>query len=60
MGTTSNNEGYLNVNQIALHLNSKVSWIYQNHKRLGIPCYSLGRKLLFKRHEVDAWLANKK
>ena len=58
MDKTSISEGYLNVNDVAGYLKTKVSWIYQNHKRLGIPSYSLGRKLLFKRSEVDAWLTN--
>ena len=58
MDNTSNNEGYLNVEDVALYLKTKVSWIYQNHKRLGIPSYSLGRKLLFKRSEIDRWLSN--
>lgn len=58
MDNTFQNEGYLNVNEIASYLKTRTSWIYQNHKRLGIPSYSLGRRLLFKRSEVDAWLAN--
>jgi len=25
-------------------------------KRLGPPCYKIGRRILYKRSEVDAWL----
>jgi len=58
MDNTSLSEGYLNVNDVAVYLKTKSSWIYQNHKRLGIPSYSLGRKLLFKRSEIDTWLTS--
>jgi len=58
MEQTLINEGYLNVEQVSEYLSTRPSWIYQNHKRLGIPSYSLGRKLLFRRSEIDLWLAN--
>ena len=56
MVNNSVNEGYLDINELASYLRTKASWIYQNHKMLGLPSYRLGRKLLFLRSEVDTWI----
>ena len=41
------------------YMRVKKTWMYQNHKKLGIPCYSIGRKLVFKLTDLDSWIASK-
>ena len=49
---------YINIDEAAQFLCIKKSWIYQNHKLAGIPSYYIGRKLVFKFNELDAWVQN--
>jgi len=56
--TTNNIERFINIEEAANFLSSKKNWLYQNHKRLGIPSYKIGRKLLFKVSELDNWIKN--
>ena len=51
-------EGYITLEEAALYLCTKKSWLYQNHKQLSIPSYNLGRKLLFRVSELDSWLSS--
>lgn len=46
---------YIDVNEAATYLSTKKSWLYQNHKLIGIPSYNIGRQLRFKLDELDAW-----
>jgi len=56
MKQTQLTEGYITIDEAAAYLCTKKSWLYQNHKYLNIPSYSLGRKLLFRVTELDSWL----
>jgi excisionase family DNA binding protein len=47
---------YIDINEAALYLSAKKSWLYQNHKTKGIPSYNIGRKLVFKTNELDHWM----
>lgn len=38
------------------HLGRPPSWIYDNHKRLGIPAFKVGSRLGFRLSELDNWL----
>jgi excisionase family DNA binding protein len=49
---------YINIDEAAQFLSIKKSWLYQNHKLAGIPSYNIGRKLVFKIYELDAWVQN--
>ena len=50
---------YINIDEAAQFLCIKKSWLYQNHKLVGIPSYNIGRKLVFKIYELDAWVQNR-
>jgi predicted DNA-binding transcriptional regulator AlpA len=50
---------YINIDEAAQFLCIKKSWLYQNHKLVGIPSYYIGRKLVFKIYELDAWVQNR-
>ena len=50
--------GYVGIDEAAEFLSVRKSWIYQNHKLAGIPSYYIGRKLVFKFNELDAWVQN--
>jgi excisionase family DNA binding protein len=47
---------FLNVEEACDFLRIKKSWLYQNHKLSGMPVHTIGRKLLFKRSELVAWV----
>lgn len=47
---------YINIDEAAQYLSIKKSWLYQNHKLEGIPSYYIGRRLVFKIPELDAWV----
>jgi excisionase family DNA binding protein len=47
---------YLNLEEAANYLCTTESWIYQNHKRFGLPVLRVGRKLIFMQSELDNWL----
>ena len=59
MKTTTTHERFIDINEAAIFLSTKVSWIHQNHKHLQIPSHKLGRKLRFRITELDFWLTNK-
>lgn len=50
---------YLNIEEAAIYLRTTKSWIYQNHKILGMPSYKLNRQVIFKIEELDRWLENR-
>jgi predicted DNA-binding transcriptional regulator AlpA len=35
-------------------------WVYDNHKKLGIPAFLIGRTLRFRRADVEAWLETRR
>jgi excisionase family DNA binding protein len=47
---------FLDVDEVCDFLRIKKSWLYQNHKLSGMPSHNVGRKLLFKRSELVAWV----
>ena len=47
---------FMNVDEACDFLRIKKSWLYQNHKILGVPSHAVGRKLLFMRSELVAWV----
>jgi excisionase family DNA binding protein len=49
---------YLNLEDAAKYLCTTESWIYQNHKKFGLPVLRVGRKLIFQQAALDAWLAS--
>jgi hypothetical protein len=49
---------YLNLENAAKYLCTTESWIYQNHKKLGLPVLRVGRKLIFQQAALDTWLAS--
>lgn len=49
---------YLNLEEAAKYLCTTESWIYQNHRRLGLPVLRIGRKLIFQQSALDNWLNN--
>jgi excisionase family DNA binding protein len=49
-------DSFLNVEEACDLLRIKKSWLYQNHKISGMPSHNVGRKLLFKRSELVAWV----
>ncbi len=56
--TTLNQERYVGVEEAASFMCKGINWLYQNHKRLNIPSYYVGRKLVFKISELDSWIRN--
>ncbi len=51
-------ERYVGVEEAARFMCKGINWLYQNHKRLDVPSYYVGRKLVFKLSELDAWIKN--
>ena len=41
---------------LAEYLGVTPRWVYNNHQKLGIPAFQIGRALRFRRSDVDAWL----
>jgi hypothetical protein len=48
---------FLNVDEACEFLRIKKSWLYQNHKLAGMPSHNVGRKLIFMRSELAAWVS---
>ena len=48
---------FLNVDEACEFLRIKKSWLYQNHKLSGMPSHNVGRKLIFMRSELAAWVS---
>ena len=47
----------MDTRQLAEYLNVSTSYIYQNK---GIPFKKIGKKLIFHKPEIDAWLESRK
>jgi excisionase family DNA binding protein len=47
---------FLDVDEVCDFLRIKKSWLYQNHKLSGMPSHNVGRKILFMRSELVAWV----
>jgi excisionase family DNA binding protein len=47
----------MNVDEACEFLRIKKSWLYQNHKLHGIPSHNVGRKLIFMKSELIAWVS---
>jgi excisionase family DNA binding protein len=50
---------YLNVKEVAELLNAPPSWVYDNHKTLGMPSITLGGLLRFPRLALLEWAGSK-
>ncbi|MGD6754292.1 helix-turn-helix domain-containing protein [Streptomyces sp. BH105] len=46
----------LTIDDVAAHLNVPKSWIYDNHKREGIPFKKIGQKLRCRPNDLDRWI----
>ena len=51
-------EAWLNVEQVAAHLNIASITIYRWIEADKIPCHKVGRQWRFKASEVDEWVLN--
>jgi len=51
---------YMSIDEAALYLQTKKSWIYQNHKIMSMPTYKLQKRLLFKAHDLDLWISERR
>ena len=51
---------YLNVQELASHINVKVKTIYSWISLKEIPYFKLGRLVRFEKDEIDRWLEQKK
>jgi excisionase family DNA binding protein len=49
-------EKLLTVDDLATRLSVKTSWLYQNHRSLGLPAIKLGNQLRFDPADVQAFL----
>jgi hypothetical protein len=49
----------MDVEALAVFLKSSASWIYKNYEAEGIPYFSLGTSLRFRRDEVIGWINNR-
>lgn len=49
-------EPLLTINDLAARLQVKASWLYQNHRNLGLPAIKLGNQLRFDPADVEAFL----
>ena len=49
-------DALMTVNDLANYLSKPKSWVYDNHKPLGIPSCRIGQAIRFRRAAVDAWL----
>ena len=48
---------WLEINAVSKHTHIPVNTLYNmNYRGSGPPVYRAGRWLLYKRHEVDAWI----
>ena len=54
------NDKLLTVADLAIQLSVKESWLYQNHRNLGLPVIKLGGLLRFDPGDVQAWLQEAK
>lgn len=49
-------EGLQGVRWLAEVLDQKVSWVYDNYARLGIPHVKMGKSVKFKPSRVARWI----
>ncbi len=49
-------ERLLTIDDLAARLAVKESWLYQNHRKLGLPAIKLGNQLRFDPVDVEAFL----
>jgi excisionase family DNA binding protein len=56
--TTANSTpaALMTLEQLAQYLGVTPRWVYDNHQKLGIPAFQIGRTLRFRPGDVDAWL----
>lgn len=48
-------EPYVNLDAAAAFLGVRPSWLYANHRALGVPSVRIGRMLRFRLSELTAW-----
>lgn len=58
--TRTTPSGLWTVKDLADFLDKPTSWIYMNHKVMGIPTLKVGQALRFRPHEIEAWLDTQK
>ena len=46
----------MTLEQLAQYLGVTPRWIYDNHQKLALPAFQIGRALRFHPRDVDAWL----
>jgi excisionase family DNA binding protein len=51
-------EAWLNVEQVAAHLNIASITVYRWIEAEKIPCHKVGRQWRFKASEIDEWVFN--
>lgn len=49
-------DALMTVDDLAKYLSKPKSWVYDNHKPLGIPSCRIGQAIRFRREAVEAWL----
>lgn len=54
-----NSAGWLDSNGVAKMTGYKTSYISELVRRQGLPCHRIGRKMRFRRDEVEAWMARR-
>lgn len=52
------NTDFMNLKEAAQFLRVSTSVIYQLNARKKIPCRKIGRKIIFSRSELTAWVMN--
>lgn len=53
---TSLPEAWVSIESAAAHLGVKVSWLYAQGDRLGVPCRRLNRLRRYRLSELDAYM----
>lgn len=54
------NKEYLNVKKLSAYIELPTSSIYKMTSDHSIPFSKIGQRLVFKREDIDKWLAKKK
>lgn len=49
-------ESLMTVDDLAEYLSKPKSWVYDNHRPLGIPSCRIGQSIRFRRAAVDRWI----
>lgn len=58
MVLTIDNDRWLSVDEIAVHLGVKRDTVYKWIERKSLPAHKVGRLWKFRRHEVNEWVTS--